>query len=111
MNIPHNKPSLFNRIFSAIVHKKDERARLLELLEERGFSVQAREGEIVDRTGLIALAGTLKAIRNGKIVEGGKVLCCLTSGTARADGKAVPEYRVSSLEDLVKDCRGMIYGG
>jgi len=84
---------------------------VLELLEERGFSVQARDGEIVDRTGLIALAGTLKAIRNGKIAEGSRVLCCLTSGTARADGKAVPEYRVSSLEDLVTDCRGMICGG
>jgi len=39
------------------------------------------------------------------------VLCCLTSGTGRADGKAVPDYRVSSLEALVTDCRGMIYGG
>ena len=81
------------------------------MLGERGFNVRTKDGEIVDRTGLIALAGTLKAIESRKIAEGSKVLCCLTSGTGRADGKAVPEYRVSSLEDLVTDCRGMIYGG
>jgi len=84
---------------------------VLDLLKEQGFSARARDGEIVDRTGLIALAGTLKAIRSGKIEEGSRVLCCLTSGTGRADGKAVPEYRVSSLEDLVTYCRGMIHGG
>ncbi len=84
---------------------------VLDLLREKGFEIQAQDGEIVDRTGLIALAGTLKAIRNEWIEKGSRVLCCLTSGTARADGKAVPEYRVSSLENLVTDCRRMIYGG
>jgi len=38
------------------------------------------------------------------------VLCCLTSGTGRADGKAKPEYRVSRLDEVVKECRRMIYG-
>jgi hypothetical protein len=84
---------------------------ILDLLHEKGFNVRAKDGEIVDKTGLIALAGTVKGIRSGKIAEGSKVLCCLTSGTGRADGRAEPEYRVSNPEDLVTDCRGMIYGG
>lgn len=84
---------------------------VLDLLDERGFHVSKEDGEIVDKTGLIALAGTLKEIRSRKIDRGSKVLCCLTSGTGRPDGKAEPEYRVSSLEDLLRDCRGMIYGG
>jgi hypothetical protein len=97
--------------FFALFDQDFDGKGVLELLEARGFNIQAEDGEIVDRTGLIALAGTLKAIESRKIAEGSKVLCCLTSGTGRADGKAVPEYRVSSLEDLVTDCRGMIYGG
>ena len=97
--------------FFALFDQDFDGKGVLELLEERGFNIQAKDGEIVDRTGLIALAGTLKAIQNRKIAEGSKVLCCLTSGTGRADGKAVPEYRVSSLEDVVTDCRGLINGG
>ncbi len=97
--------------FFALFDQDFDGKGVLELLEARGFKVRAEDGEIVDRTGLIALAGTLKAVESRKIAEGSKVLCCLTSGTGRADGKAVPEYRVSSLEDLVTDCRGMIYGG
>jgi hypothetical protein len=95
--------SLFDRDFDG--------KGVLDLLEEKGFHARTRDGEVVDRTGLIALAGTLKAIDNGKIAERSRVLCCLTSGTGKPDGKAVPEYRVSNLEDLLTDCRGMIYGG
>ncbi len=83
---------------------------ILGLLHEKGFAVREQDGEIVDRTGLIALAGTLKEIRNGRLEKGSRVLCCLTSGAGMADGRAEPEYRVSSLEDLLTDCRGMIYG-
>ena len=97
--------------FFALLDQGFDGKGVLERLEERGFNVRAKDGEIVDRTGLIALAGTLKAIEGGKIAEGSKVLCCLTSGTGRADGKAVPEYRVSSLENVVRDCHRMIYGG
>lgn len=97
--------------FFALLDQDFDGKGVLERLEERGFNVRAKDGEIVDRTGMIALAGTLKAIEGGKIAEGSKVLCCLTSGTGRADGKAVPEYRVSSLENVVRDCHRMIYGG
>jgi hypothetical protein len=84
---------------------------ILDLLGEHGFNVQTRDGKIVDRTGLIALAGTIKEIRNGRIERGSRVLCCLTSGTTRADGKAVPEYRVQRMEDLPMDCKRIIDGG
>jgi len=97
--------------FFALFDQDFDGKGVLELLEARGFNVRAKDGDIVDRTGLIALAGTLKAVESRKIAGGSKVLCCLTSGTGRADGKAVPEYRVSSLEDVVTDCRGLINGG
>jgi hypothetical protein len=96
--------------FLASLDRKFDGKGLLDLLGEQGFNVWVRDGEVVDKTGLIALVGTLKAIDKEKIVEGSKVLCCLTSGTGRADGKAEPEYRVSNPEDLVSDCRDMIDG-
>lgn len=83
---------------------------ILDRLDEKGFRLGVRNGEVIDKTGLIALAGTLKEIRSSKIAAGSRVLCCLTSGTGGADGKARPDYRVSSPERLVEDCRGMIYG-
>jgi hypothetical protein len=83
---------------------------ILDLLRENGVEMFETGGEVVEKTGLIALAGTLKRIRNNKIARGSKVLCCLSSGTYEVDGKAKPEYRASSLEHLVPDCHGMIYG-
>lgn len=96
--------------FFALFDRDFEGRGVLDLLDERGFRVSRKDGEVTDRTGLIALAGTLKEIDTGRIEKGSRVLCCLTSGTVRGDGGAVPDYRVSDLGALVRDCRGMIYG-
>jgi hypothetical protein len=77
---------------------------------ENGVRIGTRNGEVVEKTGLIALAGTVKGIANGTIARGSKVLCCLTSGTRAGDGKARPDYVVSSLERVAQDCHGMIHG-
>jgi hypothetical protein len=57
-------------------------------------------GEVVEKTGMIALAGTLKEIDQGNIVQGERVLCSLTSGISESDGKAKPDLRISSSDDL-----------
>jgi hypothetical protein len=57
-------------------------------------------GEVVEKTGLMALAGAVKEIDAGTISPGERVLCCLTSGISDADGKAVPERVIESLDDL-----------
>jgi len=82
---------------------------ILNLLKEHGVDMRQRNGEIIDKTGLIAVAGTCKEIEKHTIPKGSKVLCCLTSGTKEADGKAEPEYRVSSLDPVLEDCHGIIY--
>ena len=79
---------------------------VLELLEENGIEITVHGGEIVEKTGLIALAGTLKEIDSGKIVKGERVLCALTSGISDADGKAAPEQRIATLDDL----KGVVEG-
>ena len=83
---------------------------VLEILDENGVHISTRNGEVVEKTGLIALAGAFKEIAGGSIAAGSRVLCCLTSGTRAVDGNARPEYRVSNPENLIGDCHRMIYG-
>jgi hypothetical protein len=73
---------------------------ILDLLKDYGIEITLNKGEVVEKTGLIALAGTLKEIDKGNIAKGNKVLCCLTSGISEADGKAKPELRITKLEEI-----------
>jgi hypothetical protein len=70
------------------------------LLRQKGVEITVVENTVVEKTGLMALAGTLKEIKSGKISKGSKILCCLTSGTSNADGLAKAEYTVSNLDNL-----------
>ncbi len=72
-----------------------------ELLRSRGIAITLDAGQVVEKTGLIALAGTLKAIDAGTIRAGSRVLCCLTSGVSGADGRARPERVVNDARDVV----------
>ena len=65
---------------------------VLDRLAERGVKVTIREGEVLEKAGLMALAGTLREIESGRIAAGSRVLVCVTGGTARPEGrvKATP---------------------
>jgi len=69
------------------------------LLKEQGVEM----GELREKTGLIALAGTLKEIDAGTIRKGSRVLWCLTSGVSRADGGAKAEFNISGLQNILKN--------
>ncbi len=73
-----------------------------ELLERRGTRITRRNGAILDKTGLMALAGAMKAIDAGGIAPGSRALCCLTSGVSRSDGRAEPEAVVSGERDVLR---------
>jgi threonine synthase len=73
---------------------------ILDLLKDHGIEITLNNGEVVEKTGLIALAGTLKEIDKGRIVKGSKVLCCLTSGISEADGKAKPEFKIANSDEI-----------
>ncbi|MEW6490774.1 MAG: pyridoxal-phosphate dependent enzyme [Thermodesulfobacteriota bacterium] len=94
-----------------LVDRRDFEARLdrafggktlLELLGEHGVPIAVSGGEVLEKTGLLALVGALKAIDGGRIPAGSRVLCCLTSGASDADGRARPECTVASEEDVVR---------
>ena len=91
-----------HREFNSFLEQTFEANNILDLLKEQGIEITVRGEEVIEKTGLISLAGTLKEIDSGKIAEGSKVLCCLTSGISEADGMAKPERRISSLDDLTE---------
>jgi|LQYC01.1.fsa_nt_gi Threonine synthase len=89
--------------FYYYVKKKFEGKTILDLLYEKDIHISVEHEDIVERTGLIALAGTIKAIDQGIISEGTSILCSLTSGMSRSDGKAKPAFCVTDSQDISED--------
>lgn len=75
---------------------------LLDRLRDRGLPLTLRQGEIVEKTGLLSLVGTIKEIDRRTIPPGARVLCCLTSGCSSADGRARPQAVIDDLEAVAK---------
>jgi threonine synthase len=73
---------------------------LLQYLADNDIHIALRGGEVIEKAGLMALAGTLREIAAGRIQEGSRVLVCLTGGTAPADGRVKPERHVAAAEAL-----------
>ncbi len=64
---------------------------LLRGLAAHGVTIATADGAVLEKTGLLGLAGTLKEIDSGRIVPGARVLVCLTGGTALPQRPAVPD--------------------
>jgi hypothetical protein len=73
---------------------------ILDLLGDGGIQIAVRNGKILDKTGLAAIAGTIKQIDALKMARKSRVLCCLTSGAGAADGGARPERTIADQADL-----------
>jgi len=79
-----------------------EYGSLLELFLSHGIDITIKAGQVIEKTGIIALVGTLKAIDAGTIAAGSSVLCCLTSGVCEGDGLAQPELTVRNPQDILE---------
>jgi threonine synthase len=75
---------------------------LIEHLENSGIQIGLRDGEVIEKTGLISLIGTLKQIDRGRVAPGARVLVCFTGGTACPDGLAVPDVQISNSSQIDK---------
>lgn len=87
--------------FESYLRPSAEAGPILALLRSRGIAITLRSGEVLDKAGMIALVGTLKAIDAGVIPAGGSVLCALTGGVSAADGRARPESTVRRPQDVL----------
>ncbi|MEO2031401.1 MAG: pyridoxal-phosphate dependent enzyme, partial [Planctomycetaceae bacterium] len=61
--------------FAELLRKRFDGESILDICEKCGVGISRTAGDIVDKTGMIALAGTLKEIERGTIARGSKVLC------------------------------------
>jgi len=76
----------------------------LQRVEQAGVTLTRRNGQILERAGLLAGAGALKAIAEGRIPSGATVLCALTGGAGPLPSKpAVPERWIRLEDDLDAD--------
>lgn len=91
--------------FESRLHPSAEYGSILELLGSRGIAIGVRSGQVIEKTGMLALAGTLKAIDDGVVRPGESVLCCLTGGVTEADGRARPERVVRDARDVLDYAR------
>jgi sirohydrochlorin ferrochelatase len=88
--------------FASSLQPAGEHNAILDILHARNIPISMRAGAILEKTGLIGLAGTLKAIDTGAISPGSRVLCCLTSGVSHADGMARPEVILRTRGDVMQ---------
>jgi hypothetical protein len=84
--------------FNAFLNEKCDEMSILERFESNGVHITLNNGEVIEKTGLMALFGAMKAIDMGTIAKGSSLLCCLTGGASDADGKALPECKITDLE-------------
>jgi threonine synthase len=87
--------------FDSYLRPSAEYGPILELLRSRGIAISLRSGEVLEKAGMIALVGTLKAIDAGVIPAGGSVLCAMTGGVSSADGRARQELTVRDARDVL----------
>jgi len=85
--------------FASLLDRDFDGKGIRGLLKDHGIEIGAT---VVEKTGLIALAGTLKEIDQGNIRKGERVLWCLTSGVNHADGATRSEYKISSLRSMMR---------
>lgn len=85
---------------NAFLSRRFDGRTALEWLSANGVEVTVRVGEIVEKAGLVALAGLVKEIDAGAIKPGMRVLCSLTGGASGSDGKAVPEHVIASMDQV-----------
>ncbi len=92
--------TLDHREFAQGLDRRFQGRDLVAVLDEVGIAIGLREGEVLEKAGLIALLGTLKQIDAGKIQPGERTLVCLTGGTARPDGRVVPDCRIEDASQI-----------
>jgi threonine synthase len=80
--------------FHAAMRQTPQGQSVIDHLARHGVEIAQRNGEVLEKAGMMALAGALREISTGRIPSGSRVLICLTGGSAHPDGRVVPERRV-----------------
>jgi len=99
------------REFNAFMERRFSGRSILDLLDENELCITRGDDGIREKTGLLALAGLIKEIDAGHILPGSRVLCSLSGGASKADGKAQAGHQISCLADVDKLFRKVLSFG
>lgn len=86
--------------FNEFIEKDFRGKPIFELLKEKGTFIYRENGQVIDKAGLVGLAGVCKAIDLGLIKEGENVLHCLSSGTFQNKGALNPDFIINDEESI-----------
>jgi threonine synthase len=71
----------------------------VEHLASARINIAARDGDIVEKAGLMGLAAAFREIAAGRFAAGSRLLVSITGGTAQPHGDVTPERVIASGED------------
>jgi hypothetical protein len=86
--------------FAELLERDFDGQSILARLADVGIEITIQDGQVLEKAGMLCLAGTLDQIDRGRIESGCKILWCLTGGMSEGNGQAKPDYRISDLESL-----------
>jgi threonine synthase len=86
--------------FAEFLERDFDGESILARLADVGIEITIQGGQVLEKAGMLCLAGTLDQIDRGHIESGCKILCCLTGGMSEGNGQAKPDYRIADLESL-----------
>jgi nitroreductase/threonine dehydratase len=85
--------------FARLLERRFDGGSIVERLADRGLQLAQRNGEFVEKAGLVALAGLVKEIDRGHFQPGSRVLCSFSGGTSLADGLAKEDAYVDGRDE------------
>src|SRR5262249_46160822 len=89
------------------------RQEYVDRLQEAGIrlTTQPQTGECIERAGVLAGSGIIKAIKTGKIKEGQTVICSLSGGTGPLPECAPqPEWMIPKNDNLESELSRYLAG-
>jgi hypothetical protein len=86
--------------FAELLERDFDGQSILARLADVGIEISIQDGQVLEKAGMLCLAGTLDQIDRGRIESGCKILWCLTGGMSEGNGQAKPDYRISDVESL-----------
>ncbi len=86
--------------FEAMLEREFEGARISERLADCGLVLTQRDGELVEKAGMVAITGLIKQIDAGAVEAGSRVLCSVSGGTRKIDAISQPLAFIDSPEEV-----------
>jgi len=86
--------------FEAMLQRQFQGVRIPERLADCGLVLTQRDGELVEKAGMVAITGLIKQIDAGAIEPGSRVLCSVSGGTRKIGAVSQPLAFIGAPEEV-----------